>query len=233
MAKPRAVRFPRESDAYRAAREALLEAERDLRHRLEQVAALRRALPPGGAIPEDYIFQGADPARGPDAERPVRLSQLFAPGHDALILYSFMYGPAMKEACPNCTSILDALDGEAPHVADRASLAVVAKSPLARIRAFARERGWRYLRLVSSADNSYNIDYHAETSEGAQLPALNVYVRRDGRIHHFYNTELLYAPTEPGQNGRHVDLIWPLWNLLDLTPHGRGTTWYPRLTYTT
>lgn len=225
------VRFPGETAEYRTARDALLEAERDLRRRVEQVAALRRSLPPGGEVRENYVFQGADLERGPDAERPVRLSELFAPSHDTLILYSFMFGPAMKQACTSCTSILDGLDGEAPHVSDRVSLAVVAKSPLARIRSFARGRGWRNLRLVSSSGNTYNTDYHAENAEGAQLPALNVFVRRNGRIHHFYNTELLYAPTEPGQNGRHVDLIWPLWNLFDLTPEGRGTDWFPRLTY--
>ena len=114
---------------------------------------------------------------------------------------------------------------------DRVNFAVVARSPIERIRAFARERGWRNLRLLSSARNTYNVDYRAENADGAQLPALNVFVRRDGRVHHFYNTELLYTRTEPGQDGRHVDLIWPLWNLFDLTPEGRGTGWYPRLAY--
>jgi len=151
--------------------------------------------------------------------------------HDTLVLYSFMYGPAMKQPCPSCTSILDGLDGAAPHVVQRVGLAAVAKSPIERIRRFARERGWRNLRLVSSAGNTYNRDYHAETGEGNQIPALNVFVRSDGRIHHFYNTELLYAPSEPGQDGRHVDLIWPLWNLFDLTPEGRGSDWNPRLAY--
>jgi predicted dithiol-disulfide oxidoreductase (DUF899 family) len=224
------IRFPGETPEYRTARDSLFEAERDLRRRIEQVAVLRRALPVGGAVSQDYVFQAAS-TDDPDRSQPVRLSQLFATGQDNLILYSFMYGPAMKQACTSCTSILDALDGEAPHVSDRVSLAVIAKSPLTRIRAFARERGWRNLRLVSSSGNTYNTDYHAENAEGVQLPALNVFVRRNGRIHHFYNTELLYAPTEPGQNGRHVDLIWPLWNLFDLTPEGRGTDWFPRLTY--
>jgi predicted dithiol-disulfide oxidoreductase (DUF899 family) len=227
----RSIRFPGETPEYRMARDTLLEAERELRRRLEQVAALRRGLPVGGEIREDYVFQAAPPEGSPQAAQPVRLSQLFAPGRDTLILYSFMYGPAMKQACTSCTSILDGLDGEAPHVSDRVSVAVVAKSPLARIRAFAQERGWRHLRLLSSAENSYNTDYHAENVEGAQLPALNVFVRREGRIHHYYSTELLYAPSEPGQDGRHVDLIWPLWNLFDLTPEGRGTDWYPRLSY--
>ena len=138
----------------------------------------------------------------------------------------------MKSACTSCTSTLDALDGAASHVRDRVNFVVVAKSPIERIRAFARERGWRHLRLLSSARNSYNTDYRAENADGAQLPALNVFVRRAGRLFHFYNTELLYTAAEPGQNQRHVDLIWPLWNLFDFTPEGRGSTWYPRPTYT-
>ena len=211
--------FPGESPQYRSARDKLLEAERELRRRLEGVAALRRTLPLGGALKEDYVFE---------EDGPVRFSELFAPGKDTLILYNFMYGPQMKEAC---TSILDGLDGEAPHVRDRVNFAVVAKSPIERIRAFARERGWRNLRLLSSAGNTYNQDYRAENAQGAQLPALNVFVRKDGRIYHFYSTELLYERGEPGQDMRHVDLIWPLWSLFDLSPVGRGTDWYPRLAY--
>ena len=152
-----------------------------------------------------------------DEGSPVRFSELFATGKDTLAIYSFMYGPRMKAACPMCTSILDALDGETPHVRDRVNFAVVARSPLERIRTFARERGWRNLRLLSSASNTYNTDYRAENADGDQLPALNVFVRRNGGIHHFYGTELLYERADPGKDGRHVDLICRLWNLFDLT----------------
>jgi predicted dithiol-disulfide oxidoreductase (DUF899 family) len=221
------VRFPGESESYRAARNELLDAEIQLRRNIEAVARMRRNLPLGGELAEDYVFDEA----GDGSERKVRLFELFAEGQDTLIIYSFMYGPKMAQPCVSCTSILDALDGEAPHVTERASLAVVAKSPIAPIMEFANGRGWRNLRLLSSADNTYNHDYHAESPEGDQLPALNVFVQRDGMIHHFYNTELLYAPVEPGQDGRHVDLIWPLWNLFDFTPEGRGEKWYPRLSY--
>lgn len=130
-----------------------------------------------------------------------------------------------------CTSILDGIEGEAPHVMQRVNLVIVAKSPIGRILQFTRPRGWRNLRLLSSANNTYNRDYYAEDEKGNQQPALNVFVRRDGRVRHFYNTELLYAPKEPGQDGRHVDLIWPLWNLFDFAPEGRGTKWSPKLTY--
>ena len=221
------VRFPGESESYRTARNELLVAEMQLRSNIEAVAKKRRNLPLGGELAEDYVFNAASDG----SERKVRLFELFAEGKDTLIIYSYMYGPKMAQPCVMCTSILDALDGEAPHVVQRVNLAVVARSPIARIMEFANGRGWRNLRLLSSADNTYNHDYHAESPEGDQLPALNVFVRRAGAIHHFYNTELLYAPSEPGEDGRHVDLIWPLWNLFDFTPEGRGEKWYPRLSY--
>jgi predicted dithiol-disulfide oxidoreductase (DUF899 family) len=217
------TRFPGESDGYRAARNDLLEAEKNLRRENERVAAMRRELPLGGEIPQDYVFE----REGGE----VRLSELFADGKESLIVYSYMFGPKMKQPCVMCTSMLDALDGEAPHVVQRVNLAVVAKSPIERILGFTKPRGWRNLQLLSSAGNSYNSDYHAEDANGDQWPALNVFVRRGGKVHHFYSTELLYVPSEPGQDGRHVDMIWPLWNLFDLTPEGRGTDWYPRLTY--
>jgi predicted dithiol-disulfide oxidoreductase (DUF899 family) len=221
------ARFPGESAEYRAARDELLTEEIELRRRIEAVAAKRRALPLGGEVPEDYAFDEL----GDGAVQQVRLSELFTPGKDTLLLYSYMYGPQMREPCVACTSILDALDGEAPHVVQRVNLAAIAKSPIGRFQDFARGRGWRHLRLLSSEKNTYNRDYHGETADGDQIPALNVFVRRDGRIHHFYCTELLFAPTDPGQDERHVDMIWPLWNLFDVTPDGRGEQWYPRLFY--
>jgi len=217
------VRFPGESAAYRASRDELLTAERDLRRQVEQVAELRRKLPLGGEVPEDYVFEEGAGA--------VKLSELFEPGLDTLALYSFMYGPEMKQACPMCTSFLDSLNGAAPHAGQRINLAVVAKSPIGRIREFARGRGWHKLRLLSSAGNSYNRDYYGENAAGGQMPVFNVFVRHDGRIFHSYNTELVSAPADPGQNQRHIDMMWPLWNLLDLTPEGRGADWYPRLSY--
>jgi len=221
------VRFPGESEAYREARDELLAEEIELRRHLEAVAARRRSLPLGGEVPEDYAFEESDEA---GAARQVRLSELFG-GKDTLVLYSYMFGPQMAQPCSSCTSILDALDGEAPHVTERVSLAVVAKSPSERIQRFARDRGWRHLRLLSSAGNSYNRDYHGEGANGDQWPMLNVFVRRDGRVYHAYGTELLFVEADPGQDRRHVDPIWPLWNLFDLTPDGRGETWRPRLSY--
>jgi predicted dithiol-disulfide oxidoreductase (DUF899 family) len=226
------VRFPGESDSYRSARNQLLQAEVALRKQVEAVAELRRNLPLGGAVPEDYVFtEGAADLDDSSATRAVRMSELFEPDKDTLVVYNFMYGPEMKSACTSCTSMLDSLNGAAPHVSQRLNLVVVAKSPLERIRAYARERDWRNFRLLSSAANTYNRDYYGESSEGQQRPALNVFQRRDGTIHHFYQSELMFAPAEPGQDPRHIDMIWPLWNLFDFTPGGRGEKWYPKLSY--
>jgi predicted dithiol-disulfide oxidoreductase (DUF899 family) len=216
------IRFPNETAAYRDARNALLEAEAGLRRQTEKVAALRRQLPPGGEIPQDYVFDSD--------EGPVRLSELFK-DKDTLIVYSYMYGPNMEAPCPACTSILDGIDATVQHVAPRAALVAVARSPIARIRAFADNRGWTQLRLLSSANNSYNADYHGENADGGQLPALNVFMRRNGKIRHFWGTELLYSPADPGQHSRHVDMIWPMWNLFDVTPEGRGEQTHPKLRY--
>ena len=225
------VRFPGESESYRAARDKLLDAEIEMRRTIESVAAKRRNLPVGGEVPQDYLCEEIVGENGTGIRRKVRMSELFAEGKDSLILYSFMYGPEMKSACPSCTSIIDGLDGEALHVIQRVNFAIVAKSPIERIREWAKERGWRNLRFLSSAGSTYNHDYQGENVKGDQMPALNVFVRRKGKISHFYNTELMFAPSDPGQDMRHVDMIWPLWNLFDVTPEGRGEKWNPKLTY--
>lgn len=221
------IRFPGESVTYRAARERLLAQEVELRRATEAVAAARRELPAGGIVPEDYEFEGAGPD---DAPTSVRLSELIAPGKDTLVLYSFMFGPDMEHACPGCTHLLDQLDGAVPHVGQRVNVAVVAKSPLPRILAFAAERGWRHLPLLSAAGNTYNRDYHGETGDG-QMPMLNVFRREDGAIRHVWGSELLYTPSDPDQDPRHLDSIDPVWNLLDFTPEGRGADWQPQLQY--
>jgi predicted dithiol-disulfide oxidoreductase (DUF899 family) len=240
------ITFPGESASYRAARDRLLEQEIELRRAMEAVAVARRALPPGGVVAEDYVFAGAGPDGEPDE---VRLSELFAPGKDSLVIYSFMFprdpgddrpGPASGETallpldespCPSCVALLDQLDGAAEHASQHINLVVVAKSPLPRILTFAGERGWRRLRLLSSAGNSYNRDYLGQTAEGAQRPMLNVFQRDGGVIRHFWGSELFYAPTDPGQDPRHVGTLEPVWNLFDLTREGRGTDWDEQLSY--
>jgi predicted dithiol-disulfide oxidoreductase (DUF899 family) len=215
------MKFPNEDASYRAARDKLLKAELELRKKVEEVAALRRKLPLGGEVPEDYVFGGTGGK--------VKLSELFTRGN-TLVAYNFMYGPKMREACPMCSSMLDGLNGNAQHIAQRTNLVVIARSPLARILEYARGRGWSNLRLLSSEKNTYNRDYGGETADGEQMPMLNVF-RRNGTVRHFYATELLHAKLQKGQDPRHIDMIWPLWNLLDFTPEGRGKDWYPKLQY--
>jgi predicted dithiol-disulfide oxidoreductase (DUF899 family) len=240
------ITFPGESTEYRAARDRLLEREIELRRAIESVAAARRELPPGGIVPEDYLFQGQG-ANGSPTD--VRLSELFAPGTSSLVIYSFMFprdagderpGPPSGETallplaegpCPSCVTLLDQFDGAVEHASQHINLAVVAKAPLSRVLTFAKERGWRRLRLLSSADNAYNRDYHGETAEGAQRPMLNVFERDGETIRHFWGSELFYAPTDPGQDPRHVGTLEPVWNLFDLTREGRPLDWDEQLSY--
>src|SRR5579863_8621142 len=193
------IHFPNESASYRESRDRLLEAEIRLRKNIEEVAALRRSLPLGGEVAQDYVFtESSSDLQDSHTERKVRLSELFRPEQNTLAIYSYMYGPNMKEPCTSCTSILDGLNGASPHINQRISFVAVAKSPLQRIRAIARERGWKNLRILSSEGTSYNRDYQGENAKGDQTPSLNVFTRRDGRIYHFYNTELMFAPKESG-----------------------------------
>jgi predicted dithiol-disulfide oxidoreductase (DUF899 family) len=226
------VRFPGESSAYRDARDSLLKAEIELRRQIEAVAAQRRKLPLGGVVPHDYAFEEWD--AGSNKSRRVRLSELFEDGKDTLVLYNFMFVPGKKglpleEGCPSCTSIIDAVDGAAAHLVEQINFAVVAKAPIDQFRAHAKSRGWRHARLLSSANNTYNHDYNAETADG-QLPIASVFARRDGAIHHTWSSELFFVPGDPGQDMRHVDFMWPMWSVLDLTPGGRGD-WHPELDY--
>ncbi len=240
------IALPGESPEYRAARDRLLEQEIELRRAMESVAAARRALPPGGRVPTDYVFQGAAPDGGISD---VRLSELFAPGKGSLVIYSFMFprdpgddtpGPPDGETallplaegpCPTCAAFLDQLDGAAEHVGQIVNFVVVAKAPLPRVLTFARERGWQRLRFLSSAGNTYNADYLAETPDGAQRPMLTVFHRDGDAIRHFWSSELLYAPADPGQHPRHVGTLEPLWNLFDLIPEGRPVDWVELFSY--
>jgi predicted dithiol-disulfide oxidoreductase (DUF899 family) len=188
------------------------------------------------------VFEEAAAQRKPVK---VKLSELFAPGKDTLAIYSFMFGPERERPCPGCTHFLDGLDGAVRHTRERFNFAVGAKSPLPRILAFADERGWRHLRLLSTAGNSYDRDYFGDSTaltpgmrkqqefkpgEEWDMPMLNVF-RRDGKtIRHFWGCELRYVPPEPDQEYRHNDLLDPVWNMFDLLPEGRGD-FEPKLSY--
>jgi predicted dithiol-disulfide oxidoreductase (DUF899 family) len=166
-----------------------------------------------------------------------------------LVIYSFMFprdpgdrtaGPASGQTallplaegpCPSCVALIDQLEGAAEHLAPLTNLVVVAKTSPQRLRTFADERGWRRLRFLSAATNTYNFDYHAESPEGTQRPMLTVFHRDGDRVRHFWSSELFYAPTDPGQDPRHVGTLEPLWNVLDLTPSGRPRDWEEQLSY--
>jgi predicted dithiol-disulfide oxidoreductase (DUF899 family) len=233
--------YPNESADYRAARNALLDAEIALRAHVEAVADQRRRLPPGGLVPTDYVFERIGANAMPET---VRMSELFSP-HDTLILYSFMYGPERESPCPGCTHLLDSMEGAARHIGQRAALYIVAKSPIARLAAWAHERGWDHLRFVSTAGNTYDADYFGDTSRFS--PALrkahgvpdgenwdetiyNVFRLDDGRIRHFWGSELSFAPPAPNQHHRSGDAANALWGLLDMTPEGRGN-FFPKVRY--
>jgi predicted dithiol-disulfide oxidoreductase (DUF899 family) len=240
------ISFPGESPEYRTARERLLTQEIDLRRAMEAVAVARRELPPGGLVANDYVFDGLG-ADGAPAK--LKLSELFAPGKDSLVIYNFMFprfpqddrpGPAQgltarlkreDGPCPSCTALLDSLDGAAKHVEQRVNFVVIAKAPLDRLIAFAQDRGWPSLRLLSAAGNSFKRDYHAESPEGSQLPMMTVFLRCGDEIRHFWSSEMMHAPADPGQDPRHNGTIEALWNIFDLTPGGRPSHWHEQLEY--
>jgi predicted dithiol-disulfide oxidoreductase (DUF899 family) len=233
--------FPGESPEYRRARAELLADEIALRRQIEAVAAKRRALPPGGTVPEDYAFERIGAFQRPE---PVKLSGLFG-AFPSVILYSFMFGSERDTPCPGCTHMLDAIDGSARHVGQCAPLYIVAKSPIARLETWAKERRWPHLTFLSDADGRYSADYFGDTRKltGAKRAErgmkagedwdetiFNVFHRDDGGIRHVWASEMSYAPEDPGQHHRAGDLVDPLWGLLDMTPEGRGT-FFPSLNY--
>ena len=213
--------YPNDSAEYRLARTALLAQEIELRRQIEQVAAQRRALPLGGEARE-YTFLD-------EAGATLRLADLFG-CHDTLVTYFWMYGPARDRPCPMCTAFLGALDTPSIDIAQRVAVAVLGRSPVARQLAFARERGWVNLKFFATIGDDFARDYRGLAPDGSEWPALDIWVRRDGRVPHFWASELGGTEDE-GQDARGAPDPTPLWNILDLTPAGRGTDWYPKLDY--
>jgi len=210
--------YPGDSADYRRARTALLAEEIELRRHIERVAEQRRALPLGG-IARDYRFRDQQ-----DRER--AFPELFG-DHDTLVTYTWMFGPQRPRPCPMCTAFLDAFDLPSLSITQRVGLLVVGRSPVARQLAFARERGWRHLQFVQSIGDDFARDYRALGPGGEEYPALDVWVRRGDAVHHFWAGEL-GGTQDPGQDPRGAPDPTPLWNILDLTPGGRGTDWYPK-----
>ncbi len=213
--------YPNDSQEYREARQALLTEEIELQRHIARVAALRRKLPPGGAAPS-YQFLDA-------AGRTVTLADMFGV-HDTLVTYFWMYGPQRERPCPMCTSLLGSFDIPARDLTQRISLAVIGRSPVARQLAFARERGWRNLQFYQCVGDAFARDYRGLAPDGSEWPALDVWVRDGNTVRHFWAGESA-GTQDPGQDPHGAPDPTPLWTLLDLTPGGRGTDWYPKLDY--
>ena len=211
--------YPGDSADYRRARTALLAEEIELRRHIERVAEQRRAMPLGG-VAGPYTFRTQDDAVVPFAE-------LFG-DRDTLVTYTWMFGPQRPRPCPMCTAFLDAFDMPSLGITQRVGFLVVGRSPVARQLAFARERGWHNLQFVQCVGDDFARDYRALGPDGEEYPALDVWVKRDGAVHHFWAGEL-GGTQDPGQDPRGAPDPTPLWNILDLTPGGRGTDWYPKL----
>jgi predicted dithiol-disulfide oxidoreductase (DUF899 family) len=212
--------IPNESPDYRQARNVLLAEEIELRRHIERVAALRRALPPGGAIPEDYAFEGLSGT--------VRLSQLFG-DKDTLVIYSMMFGPQRERACPMCTAMLTSWEGTARNLRERIAIAITARSPIERLLDFKRERGWKNLQIYSDTKGDYTRSY--VSADDGDVPGLSVFTRNGGTVRHFWSGEMSGEMADPGQDPRGAPDVDPLWTILDLTPSGRGSVWYPKLEY--
>jgi predicted dithiol-disulfide oxidoreductase (DUF899 family) len=220
LAAKNKAHFPNETAEYRKARNTLLAEEIELRRNIERVAALRRALPLGGEVPENYTFEGENGA--------VRLSDLFG-DKQSLVIYSMMFGPERKRPCPMCTAMLTSWDGTARNLRERVALAITARSPIDRILDFKDERGWQNLELYSDGKGNYTRTY--VSADDGDVPGLNIFTRRDGKIYHFWAGEMSGEMADPGQDPRGAPDADPLWSILDLTPEGRGGDWYPKLEY--
>ena len=220
LADTNKTHFPNESAEYRTARNALLAEELELRRHIERVASQRRSLPPGGEISQDFELVSKS--------GPIRLSSLFD-DKDTLMVYSMMYGPQRKLPCPSCTSFLSAWNGIAVNLRERAAIVVTARSPVERLIEYKKQRGFTNLPFVSDKSGEYTRTY--VNPEDADVPGFSVFSRRGGIIRHFYSGEMSGAMADPGQDPRGAPDLDPLWLMLDLTPEGRGTDWYPKLDY--
>jgi predicted dithiol-disulfide oxidoreductase (DUF899 family) len=215
------VRILNENAEYRRARTALLAEEIELRRQIERVAEMRRELPPGAAV-KNYSFVGEN--------GPTDLESMFG-DKETLVVYNFMYGPQRERPCPMCTSLLSSWDGEAQDIMQNVALGVTARSPIERLVAFRKERGWRNLKLYSDPSEEFSRDFHAIGEKGEDWAGLHVFIRRDGKIRHFWSGEMDFSTADPGQDPRGAPDLMPLWTVLDCTPEGRRPDWYPKLDY--
>src|SRR5882672_668482 len=227
----RQTNLPNESPEYLAKREEVRLAEIELLKQRERVAELRRALPEGATVPDYEFLEGPTSLdEGDEPVNKVRLSELFTAPDRSLVIYHFMFGKKQTTACPMCTAWIDGYNGLAHHIAQNVDLAIVAAADPAALRAYARERDWNRLRLLSAGDSTFKYDLGSEDREGGQDSTISVFTRdRDGALRHFYSGHPWLAPDI---KERGIDELVPVWNMLDLTPQGRGK-FYASLDYGT
>lgn len=224
LAARRKPKFANESAAYARAREKLLVEEIEVRRRLSRLAEQRRALPPGPVVEKNYRFRDEN---GQD----VGLSDLFG-GHRTLVTYFWMFGPQRERPCPMCTNWLAGVASTAADIKQRAALKIFGRSPVDRQKAFALERGWRNLDFLQTLGDDYARDLGALDAEHGETAAFAVYTRADDGVRLFYSEDMPWDAADPGQDPRGpVSDVAPLWDILDLTPEGRGKDWYPKLAY--
>ncbi|MFY9555837.1 MAG: DUF899 family protein [Blastocatellia bacterium] len=228
---PKQTNLPNESADYRAKRDELRLAEIESMRLRERVAELRRQLP-AGAIIQDYVFEEGPASldAGDTPIRRVRLSELFTAPNRSVVIYHFMFGKKQAKPCPMCTLVIDSWNGVAHHLAQNIDVAIVAAAAPAALRAHARSRDWNRLRLLSCGDNTFKYDLHSEDREGNQDSTVSVFSRdSDGILRHFYTA---HPSMSHDIRERGLDLLCPVYNILDLTPQGRGD-WYADLAYGT
>jgi predicted dithiol-disulfide oxidoreductase (DUF899 family) len=223
LIKKRRPAFKEESAEYRAARAALLAEEIEFRRHMTRLVEQRQALPPGPLVEKDYRFKDAN---GAD----VGLLDLFG-DKSTLVSYFWMYGPQRERPCPMCTNWLGGLNGNAMDIKQRVALKIIGRSPLARQLAFAQERGWDHLDFVQTSSDDYAKDLNLVQADGSEWAGLHVYKREGDKVRLFWMSEMSLDMADPGQDPRDAPDIAPLWSILDLTPEGRGTDWYPKLSY--
>ena len=200
--------MPGSDEAYRQARELLRQKEIELRQQIEDVAALRRSLPPGPVIPDySFIENGSR----------VRLAELFEDGKPYLILYHLMYWADDDEFCPMCSLWIDGFNGVAPHVTQRANFVVATRAPEERLKEWAERRGWHRLRLLSDDGPTFARDIDAEDAEGDPDSTVVVLAKDGDRVRHVYTAHPVLEDRPRG-----IDLLCPVWHLFDLMPSGRG-----------
>ena len=223
--------LPNESLEYLAKREELRLAEIELLNTRERVAVLRRELPKGATIQDYEFIEGPTPLNeGDEPAVKVRLSELFTAPDRSLVIYHFMYGKKQTVACPMCTAWIDGYNGVAQHIAQNVDLAIVAAADPSTLRAHARSRGWDKLRLLSAGDSTFKYDLGSEDASGHQDSTISVFTRdQDGTLRHFYSGHPWLADDI---KERGIDELIPVWNMLDLTPQGRGK-FYASLEYGT